>query len=279
MREEKLLLAAAYQSTIRLYSLASQSELATLSKLKAQITALSFDPFGKSLLIAASDGRIYQWNYYLELTTEREELDKMDKQRILESYVGHSALVSAVAFHPLGRLFFSGDWQGSIQAWQNYSADAHGGKYDKNLFADRFFLQKSVRMGAARGDNLGIDQLRVSADGQSLFVATQDGSLEFWQVRGFKKISVVKAHDGLVLSLELSPDGKHAASLGRDGKLKIWNFSLGLKERGEAAESVFDLKQEYEVSGAKRCTFFGPKKLAYIDMQGAVQLLEIQDAA
>ena len=275
MRPEKLLLAASYKSVVRLFSLATNTELASLSQIRAKITSLAFNPSGKSLLLGAADGRVYQWNYYLLLGSAGKEITEKTRERIVESYIGHSSVVSAVAYHPFGRIFFSGDWQGGLSAWQNYSADVFAGEYDQNLFGDRFFAEKSVRMASSRGDRKGLDHLFVSPDGQALISGAQDGTLELWKVRGLKSVASVQAYKGVILDLAMSPDGARLASVGREGKVRIWSYAFDDNSQVPAVPAFIKLEQELNAPRAHALAFVDSHQLVIGNADGTVQELAL----
>ncbi|MBX7137614.1 MAG: hypothetical protein K1X83_06485 [Oligoflexia bacterium] len=274
MREEKLLMAASYDSVVRIYGLSTGTEIASLSDLKARVVSLDFTPSGAGLLIGAADGRIYLWNFAQELRSGgRSNLSKDARQKILESYIGPAGLVSAVRAHPLGRLFFSGDWQGGLNAWYYYDADLFKGEYDKNLFGERFFGNKAIRTLAGRPDRLSVDHLQSSADGTALLAGMQDGSLELWQVRGFRRSAVQPAHNGLILDMAIAPAANRVATIGRDGRLVIWDFTLGMRNDGGEAEGKIDKVMEVSMPEARRVVFETTEKVVAGTKEG--RLLEV----
>src|SRR5690606_29308945 len=111
----------------------------------------------------------------------------------LERYLGHATVVSSIAYHPFGRVFFSGDWRGRLNAWLTYDSDPHEGRYDENIFGGLLFSEQARRAKAKRSGDKSIERLLVSSDGEFLFVATETGSLELWRVRGFRQLATVQA--------------------------------------------------------------------------------------
>lgn len=197
----------------------------TLSKLKARIWSLAFEPNGNSLIIGGSDGLVYRWNYTFSPSSSR------DEEKELERYVGHSGSVTSVVYHPQGRLFFSGDWQGILSAWLQYGSDAYGGNYDENLFGRRFFGEASTRRNASRNNRESIEHITISPDGRLMAVGCNNGGVELVSVRGFNSVAwVAGAHKGMVLDLAFSADGKTLFSLGRDDSVKRWTISPAEEE-------------------------------------------------
>ena len=191
-----------------------------LRRLKTQVSSLEFEPNGEALLIGGVDGKLYRWRFMAEQNAKTTS----ERERAFERYVGLASVVSVVRYHPLGRVFFSGDWLGEIAAWQAYDADPFGGKYIENLFGNRYFMQKALRTGVTLADAAAVDQLEISRDGELLLSASQKGKIEIWRVRGMMNLGEVQAHDGALAALAFGADGKSAVSLGRDGKLKMWEI-------------------------------------------------------
>ena len=76
-----------------------------LNRLKIRPTGLAFQGSDSALLIAGADGRVYRWRFMDEDTATSVK----EQEKILERYVAHQNIVSAVASHPFGRAFFTGD--------------------------------------------------------------------------------------------------------------------------------------------------------------------------
>jgi WD40 repeat protein len=192
-----------------------------LKRSEARVTSLEFQPSGESLLIGAADGRVYRWKFALDANS----LSTPDAQKQFERYSGPASVVSAVAYHPFGRIFFSGDWDGGLMTWLSYDSDKWAGEYDKNIFGSKLFQQKSVRTSAGRGDAERIEQIVVSLNGERALVSVHDGTLELWQIRGFSKIGEIKAHGGLMHDVAALPNFELIATAGRDGSIKIWELA------------------------------------------------------
>ena len=217
---DSALLAVAHQQVVEIWSLSQARVLYTLNRLNTRINSLDFHPQGQSLVIGASDGRVYRWNFFAQEATA----SAGEEYKILERYYGHSSVVSAVALHPYGRIFFSGDWAGTLSAFLIFDKDLFLGEYDPDLFGGRYLSKSTPRANAPRPDTVSIVKILVSHTGKELYVAMQDGRVELWDVRGFEKRAEGLMHKGLIYDLVISPQGGKLASAGRDGRVLQWSF-------------------------------------------------------
>ena len=210
-------LAVSHDLYLAIWDLETLTELIEFSDLKTRVSAITFDPASNALLVAGLDGRIYRWKW-LEL------LQGSIKERSLayERYLGHSSVVSAIAYHPQGRVFFSGDWYGNLSAWRAYDGDLFAGQYASNIFGGIFYTDSSVRRNVTRVDKNRIESLVVSPKGTFMALGTNQDQVELWGLRGFTLLKSTAAHQGLVRLLAFSSDEKYLASYGRDKVLRVW---------------------------------------------------------
>lgn len=231
----------------------NSAETWNLNRMVSYVTALAWSPEADALLIGTADGQVYRWRFLMQGETLK------DKERQLERYVGHGAPISALAYHPYGRVFFSADWNGSLNAWLPYDADAHAGEYDQNLFGSRFFAGNVERMRTPSATR--VEKLIVTGDGEFMVLALQSGALELWQVRGLKKTAEIQAHKGLIYDLAITPGQLLIATVGRDGVLKTWGVKDEIKEGQITSTISLEKKSEVKISEARRIKFFSAEKI------------------
>lgn len=267
----KNLLAAAHENELKIFSLIDGSEIARLNKLKSRVSSLAFQPSGQSLVIGSADGEVYRWRFEEERTVKTAR----EAEKLFERYFGHSSVISAVAYHPIGRIFFSGDWSGALNAWLPYDADAFGGQYLENAFGSNMFSDRATRARASRSANASIERMVVSPDGEALIVAGQDGSLEWWQVRGFTLAAKIDAHKGLIYDIAFAPSGRTAATLGRDGKVRIWTLTTTVSKEEAKTTFTLDKTKELEAPGNRKLIFLDESALVLGDQTGRISLLKL----
>lgn len=213
---ERGLLATSSINKVYLWDCITGEQIAALNRLRARVTSLDFHPLHDGLLIGAADGRIYRWRF----SQSAEGLSHEEAEKLFERYVGHASVIGAARYHPYGRVFFSGDWEGTLRTWLNYDADIFGGDYDQNLFGYRYFAEESVWQRARAGRGTAIEHLVPSEDGGRFVIALQDGTVEVWQVRGVRMLASSSAHRGAVYALTVNADGSAVVTAGRDGYVK-----------------------------------------------------------
>jgi len=259
-------------STVSVACVIGCSDRWQLTKIKARATSLGFHEDDQALIIGGADGRVYRWHFMRQ--GQAESADERD--RVLERYIAHQTIISAIMPLHTGRAFFSSDWDGQLYAWLAYTADDHQGSYDRNLFGGRFFGNSGNFMFAPRPADRGITALALSDNGQRLAVGTDDGYVEVWEVRGFELITRTLSHVGRVISVSLSDDGSRVASLGRDGAIVAGDIvadpSHGI--RAGALRSITTQVFKEEIKSARSIYFLSSGDLLISTNAG--QLGELQ---
>ena len=256
-----------------------------LSNIETRVQSMEFHPNGESLLIGGSDGQVYHW-YFQEQKAQEEANIFVSflnaKNKILERYYGHSAVVSSVAFHPYGKSFYSADWNGVLSAWRPYREDSAQGVYDRNKSPRAYFADSTNRVVASREGAEEIVALKFLFDGELLVLATGDGMIEGWKIRGFKKVFSTKAHKGVIFDLAVSniksseamlceqePCVQEIATVGRDGFGKKWNIKRKNSENS-LEEYTIENASEQKYETPRKITFNLKKELVVVDAEGEI---------
>lgn len=197
-----------FNSTIKLWDVASGKHLKTLIGHSRMISSLAFSPNGTMLASGGNDGTIRLW----DLATGKE----------LSTLQGN---IFSVAFSPDGKTLASGD-NITSKLW-----DVASGRASKIL----------------KGHTGVVRSVAFSPDGKTLASGGWDGIINLWDVaswqavRTFKWNAVVKPVNSSIVSIDFSPDGKTLA--GGSVDIKLWDVASGrelktLKRQSENWSSI-----------------------------------------
>lgn len=249
---------------VEILNLSDMKTRFTLKKIHSKVLSLDFHPAGEILLIGGADGKVYQWKFrQAEEATTRKDLETS-----LERYVGHPSSVKVVKYHPYGRLFFSGDWNGFLNAWLPYEEDKIAARPATPLFRGSIFTEKSVRVSGTRVGDDEISHLIPSLDGEHLLVGTTNGRVQVWKTRGFRSLGEVATTHGLLYDLVINPKGGSFASCGRDGTTQIWKFE---DAPDGSPKVVFKQLSSVNIPGAKKLNYTNNGKLIAAKNDGTLQ--------
>ncbi|MCB0329375.1 MAG: hypothetical protein KDD70_06920 [Bdellovibrionales bacterium] len=225
-------LVATYRNTVTVFSLPSLQKVKVLERVPADIQAVDTTVLDDVALLGGGDGRVYRWSWNEAIHPSEGKLGRSD----LERYFAHNTVVSAVRYHPTGRVFFSGDWDGVIFAWKGYEQDPYGGAFDENIFGTGFFSDATTTVRIGGTAPAQVEKLLLSEKGLYLVAGYASGEIDLWKVRGLKKTVRVQHHRGSVVGLAVSPEATRVASYGRDQRLVVsdvlgtLNATLGVTE-------------------------------------------------
>ncbi|OCQ90436.1 serine/threonine protein kinase [Nostoc sp. MBR 210] len=204
----QILASGSDDQTIKLWNLATGTEISTLKGHLKWIWAIAFHPDGKILASGSADKTVKLWN----LATAEE----------IRTLTGHTDGVAAVAFSPNSQTLASASLDQTIKLW-----DLATGKLIRTL----------------EGHSQTVATIAFSPDGKTLASGSWDKTIKLWNVATGKQIRTLEGHTQLILSLAFSPDGKTLASGSKDKTIKIWNVATGetirtLKQHTDKVNSV-----------------------------------------
>ncbi|MBD2496232.1 serine/threonine-protein kinase [Nostoc sp. FACHB-280] len=204
----RILASGSDDKTIKLWNLATGTEISTLKGHLKWIWAIAFHPHGKILASGSADQTIKLWNL---ATTEE-----------IRTLKGHTGGVTAVAFSPDGKILASGSLDKTIKLW--------------NLATGKLIRTLS-------GHSQAVATIAFSPDGKTLASGSWDKTIKLWNVATGQQIRTLEGHSELILSLAFSPDGKTLASGSKDKTVKLWDVTTGetirtLKQHSDKVNSV-----------------------------------------
>ncbi len=208
--------------------------LAYTSLIATRVKAIAAS--GDSVLLGGVDGVVYRWFWR---GPTRVDADGAPRQ--IERYIGHSAPIESLVWHPSGATFFSGDANGIASGWEVYEEDRFGGAFDRTRSEGPFFTAKVTRTVLTRplmGE--AVSQLAISEDGSVLALGTPGGNLELWRVAGLElmdsviagKASILKGRVSEPVSLVLDRGVSELAVLDRLNRVTSFPLTLGLDKLG-----------------------------------------------
>jgi WD40 repeat protein len=174
---------------VQLWDVATGSERRRLRGHTNNVTCLAIAPDGRRVAAGGADRTIRLW--------------KLDTHDPPLCFTGHTAQLSSIAFLPSGASFLSGSHDGTVRMWESATGASRG----------------IIKAGVGRVHAVAIRGNRMAMAGDAdeyLRVRQPDGS--FVRLNG---------HDGAVLCLAFSSDGKLLLSGGADHAVVLWRLEDG----------------------------------------------------
>lgn len=187
-----LLASGSYQYGVQVWDMTTRSRLWAGRPHPTIIRYVAWSSDSTRLASCGDDGTIHLW--------------RAADGTMLQTLQKHSANVATVAWSPDGTWLASGG----------------GGRSGGELFLWHTGNGKRVR--AFEGQSHAVSAVAWSKLGNQLVSADSDGILRWWEAQSGKCLAMRKAHQGVVLTLQISPDGCLLASCGEDGTIKVWNL-------------------------------------------------------
>jgi len=189
----KTLASTGYDHTVRLWDVATLTQLGVLNARDLWVRSVAFSPDGKTL---AAGGNLDVWLW-----------DVATRKQLDAPLPGGD--VTAVAFSPDGKTLASTGYGNGGPVWL-WDVTTH-----KQLAPP------------LTGGSKAVTTVAFSPDGKTLASGNSDeegGTVRLWDVTTHKQLGVLTGHTGGVTSVAFSPNGKILAS-GGDHTLRLWDVT------------------------------------------------------
>jgi WD40 repeat protein/class 3 adenylate cyclase len=166
----------------------------------------------------------------------------------VHKFIGHTAMITSVAFSPDGNTILTGSLDGTARLWDTVTgkeihwffshADAVGsvvfspdGKYVLLGKSDGTAGMWAVQAGAEIRQFLGhtgeINAVAFSPDGKFILTASADRTVRLWNVVTGEELQRFVGHADNIWSVAFSPDGKYVFTSSNDGTVRKWDPQSG----------------------------------------------------
>jgi WD40 repeat protein len=187
---------ASWDETLKVWDLATGTELRTLSGHAGGVTAVAVTPDGQRAVSAAADDTLKVWD--------------LASGKALRTLRGHTRAVCAVAVTADGQRAVSAAADRTLKEWD---------------------LASGAELRTLRGHTREVYAVAVTPDGQRAVSASADETLKVWDLATGKALRTLSGHAGSVLALAVTPDGQRAISGSHDRALKVWDLATGVELR------------------------------------------------
>jgi WD40 repeat protein len=262
----QVLLTGSWQKTARLCDVSTGRELRRFEARRGEfVWSATFAPDGRRILAAGRDKTAWIW----DVATGKE----------LRRYDAHAKAVSSVAFSPDGRQVLTGSWDKTARLWDAATGrefrrfEGHGIAVTSLAFSagGRMILtageEKTARLwDATSGKGLRrfeepdkpVSCVSLSADGRQILTggAGNDriqtgagtrirvsGIARLWDAATGKELRRFEGHQGEVISLAFSANGRQVLTGSTDRTARLWDAATGreLRRFEGHADSVFSV--------------------------------------
>ena len=188
----KILASGSYDRTIRLWNVATHTQIGKLTGNTSEVYSVAFSHDGRTLASGGDDGTVRLW----DVRTHRQLGQPMN---------GHDGEINSVALSPDGTTLASGGENGTVRLWD---------------------VRTHRQLVSALTGHVGkVWSVAFSPDGQTLASGGKDGTVQSWDVATQQPVGYIPSNGHQILSVAFSPDGRTLASGGADGAVRLWDVA------------------------------------------------------
>ena len=185
-----ILASGANDNTVKLWDVATRTNIATLEGHKFWVRSVSFSRDGAILASGSWDGTVKLWD-----VATRTNIATLE---------GHTNRVNTASFLPDGAILASGADDNTVKLWD---------------------VATRTNIATLEGHTGGVRSVSFSRDGAILASGSWDGTVKLWDVATRTNIATLEGHTDRVNTASFSPDGAILASGSYDGTVKLWDVA------------------------------------------------------
>jgi len=237
--DSQFLLSCSQDSTVRLWSMATKTNLVCYRGHTGPVWGVEFGPLGYYFATASHDKCAFLWatNHIYPLRV----------------FSGHLSDVNCVKFHPNSCYIFTGSTDKCLRMWDVHTGDC-------------------VRVFTGHYNT--IFSLSVSHDGRFVASSGEDKDIIVWELASSTAVTKLQGHTDTVWGLVFSAEGSILASCSSDNTIRLWNSklikeeTLNQEKEQKLGHGIMDVEQDEEKDNHE--TAHLPKKKKF-KSQGGIQ--------
>ena len=186
------LASGARDPSIKLWDVATRTNIATRTRFTRGVYSVSFSPDGGILASGSGDMVTHLWD--------------VATRAMITTLQGHTDDVTSVSFSPDGAILASGSEDRTIKLWN---------------------VAARTNIATLEGHTDDVTSVSFSPGGGILASGSWDDTVKLWDVVTETNIVTLTGHEGNVTSVSFSPGGRILASGSWDDTVKLWDVVTG----------------------------------------------------